>query len=106
MESSPPETPIATRRIPVAPQALHQALDLDLVHLGAALAPPRGVERHVGESLVLAVGEQPAEARQLQRHVDRAEPAELGLMALDRVAEAGLPQAVLREALEVDIAAT
>ena len=68
-------------------EALHQALDLDVVDLLAALVAARRVRRHVREALDPAV-ERQAALRPLELELDAAEAAQPLAVLGDAVAEA------------------
>ncbi len=84
-------------------QALHQAVHLDVVHLLAARVARRRIGRDVGEPLVAPLERELAIGRQLGGEPHGAELRHLVGMAPDRLAEAVLAHAVLRDPVEIDV---
>ena len=105
VESSPPETPITTRSSPANCNRFGQSLGLDLVDLGAARVAPLRARGHVREALVAALGEQPPVLREREADRNPPKPPEPVPVPFRGLREAGLAHPLLRQSLEVDLAA-
>ena len=101
-KSSPPETPITTRSIPVARSRCDQPGDLDVVGLVAVLLERLRIGRHEREALERPLQPQIG-ARRLQAERHRGGTRDRAGVQPPVVVETAHPQPFLAQQVEVDI---